>query len=145
MGQHSYHSLPLLEVLDNSLVGVEKLPGSVLFDHAWGWVEGYNNYVGSVPNLWLNRLYEWFQGYGGTVAQMESLLNEERAKISVPDWVHKVPKAGYPEYLKLTAPYENFIVTHVGSYEHSIIDMAARGIRVLVPTPTVLTTTRMGG
>jgi hypothetical protein len=127
----------LLNVLDNSLVGVEKYPGSVLLDHAWGWLPGYDNYVGSPPNLWLNRFYDWFQGYKGVVGQLESVNNEERSKTVIPDWVKKIPNSFFTDYLKLTAHFENYVMTHPGTYEHSIIDMAARGIRVLVPTPTV--------
>lgn len=126
-----------LNVLDTSLTGVQKLPGSVLLDHAWGWIPGYDNFEGDPPNLWLNRFYDWLKDYDGAVGQMESPVNEKMSNIVIPDWVQKIPNSFYPEYLKLTAPFENFVMTHPGSYEHSIIDMAARGIRVLVPTPTM--------
>jgi hypothetical protein len=35
--------------------------------------------------------------------------------------------------MEKTSQIETFILTHPGSYENSVIDMVARGIRVLVP------------
>lgn len=124
-------------ILDASLIEVQKLPRSILLDHAWGWEPGYDNFDGDPPNLWIKRFYEWFKDYDGIVGQMESPINEKMSNIVIPDWIKKVPNSFYEEYLKCTASFENFVMTHPGSYEHSIIDMAARGIRVLVPTPTV--------
>jgi len=132
--------LPALrQVLADSMVGVEKIKGSVLLDHHWSWSGGYA-IDGPNPNLWCQRLYEWLEPLKDWVAvgQMESVNHERISGVPIPDWVRRVPNAFYPEYLHSTAPYENFVMTHPGSYEHSIVDMAARGIRVFVPTPTVL-------
>jgi hypothetical protein len=128
----------LCDVLNASMAGVKKLPGSVLLDHAWGWTDG-SKCDGEDPNLWCNRLYQWLAPHKDlrVVAQLERPAHEEMAGITIPNWVRRVPGAFYPDYLRATAPYENFVMTHPGSYEHSIIDMAARGIRVLVPSPTV--------
>ena len=130
-----------LDLLNNSMVGIKKLPGSILLDHAWGWSNDGSKYKDGAepdPNLWCSRLYEWLYSLKDSVVigQLERPTHEELANLNVPNWVQKIPGAFYPEYLRMTAPYENFIMTHPGSYEHSIIDMAARGIRVLVPTPT---------
>lgn len=129
----------LLPVMNESMVGVQRMPGSILLDHAWGWAEGHKYRGGPDPNLWCTRLYKWLEPWKDliVVGQLERPEHERLAGITIPDWVRRVPGAFYPEYLRATAPYENFIMTHPGSYEHSIIDMVARGIRVLVPTPTV--------
>jgi len=128
----------LCGVLRASMEGVEKLPKSVLLDHHWSWTGGYA-LNGSNPNLWCARLYEWLEPLKDSivVGQMESLNHERISGIPIPSWVRRVPNAFYPEYLRTTAPFENFVMTHPGTYEHSTVDMAARGIRVLVPSPTV--------
>lgn len=48
------------------------------------------------------------------------------------EYVEVIPKSNYKKYMENTAKMEFFIQTHKGSYEHSIIDMAGRGIKVLV-------------
>lgn len=126
------------DLLDASMVGVTKLKGSVLLDHHWSWTDGYT-INGPNPNLWCARLYEWLESIKDwtVIGQMESPNHERISGVPIPSWVKRIPNSFYHEYLKATAPYENFIMTHPGSYEHSIVDMAARGIQVLVPTPTV--------
>ena len=54
-------------------------------------------------------------------------------KDTVCDHIEPIFKSNYKEYMEKTSEIETFIQTHPGSYEHSIIDMLARGIRVLVP------------
>jgi hypothetical protein len=115
--------LPCLRSLLDAHNSVEKFAGSILLDH--GWIE-----KGKVTD-WLPRLYEWLAPLKDrTIAQLRHPLCES---VPLPPWVHSIPQANYPTYLAQTATYETFIMTHPGSYEHSIIDMAARGIRVLVP------------
>lgn len=130
--------LPALRsALDESMVGVQKIKNSVLLDHHWSWSGDYA--INRNPNLWCQRLYDWLEPMKDWihVGQMESVNHEAASGVPIPDWVHRVPNAFYPEYLRSTAPYENFVMTHPGTYEHSTVDMLARGIRVLVPVPTV--------
>ena len=54
-------------------------------------------------------------------------------KNTVCDHIEPIFKDSYKKYMDKTCEIETFIQTHPGSYEHSIIDMLARGIRVLVP------------
>jgi len=96
-----------------------KRPGSVLLDHQW--IER-----GVQTDLPLYRCVSQMN----EVAQLRRPGRESQL---APDWVITIPKAGYIDYLDATACYETFILTHPGSYEHSIIDMAARGARVFVP------------
>lgn len=48
-----------------------------------------------------------------------------------PSWIVPLPMMPYPEYLAKTADMGTFVMTHPGSYNHTVIDMAARGIRVI--------------
>lgn len=51
----------------------------------------------------------------------------------LPPWVTPLEARPFPEYLEATARFGTFVVTHTESWGHSIVDMAARGIRVLAP------------
>ena len=114
-----------------------KHPGSVLLDHAW------LPYAGTDFN-WCPRLRQWL--HDRMAAQLirspDSYAAQRCAQLlrsgctseeHLPPGWQAIAETGYPQYLEATAHFQNFIVTHPGSYEHSIIDMAARGIRVLVP------------
>jgi hypothetical protein len=105
----------------------QKVPGSILLDHAWLLDK-------NTDRDWCGRLYEWLEPLndsGRHIAQMQRGGHEVAERFT--PWVKILPETGYPQYLAQSATYETFILTHPGSYEHSIIDMAARGIRVLVP------------
>ncbi len=133
----------------------EKWSGSVLLDHSWP-----ISLLRGPQELWYNKLYPWLEPLKDSrkIGQLRrtnvdidpdvnwklksdpiislqgrKLADAFKGQIPVPDWVQSIPECCYPEYLERTAPYENFVLTHPGSYEHSIIDMAARGIKVLVP------------
>ncbi len=120
-------SFPCIKsLLDASLEGVVKQPGSVLLDHTWLQYGGTNK-------LWCDRLYQWLEPLKDSrmVGQMRRPNHD--VGHTFPDWLKAVPETNYPNYLNLTAPYENYVLTHPGTYEHSIVDMVARGIRVMVP------------
>jgi hypothetical protein len=118
-------TLPIIRELLEPTAHIAKKPGSVLLDHPW--IEN------GVQTDWTPRLHDWLRTrmQNTPVAQ---LRRERCEKEPPPEWIRSIAESGYPTYLALTADYETFIVTHPGSYEHSIVDMAARGIRVLVPT-----------
>ena len=114
-----------------------KEPGSVLLDHVWLPIVG-------TPMDWCPRIRQWLDGYAtAQLTKPEQAYAGHRcaqlcrggceAEEQLPFGWRGIPEMSYPSYLAATATFENFIVTHPGSYEHSIIDMAARGIRVLVP------------
>lgn len=54
-------------------------------------------------------------------------------KKSIVDFVEPIIICNYEKYMESTSQIETFIQSHVGSYEHSIIDMVGRGIRTLIP------------
>ena len=136
-------SFPYVGSLLNAAPNVEKWAKSVLLDHS-----SQVELLRGPEELWCSKLHSWLGDYAKThkVAQLrrnnvdvnpEGVLQGQsigpQSIQQLPEWVGSVPEACYPEYLERTAPYENFILTHPGSYEHSIIDMVARDIRVLVP------------
>lgn len=112
-------------LLDSSQKG-EKWPGSVLLDHSWP-----INLLQNASQLWCNKLHTWLEPLKGSRV-VGQLRRNNIGDDSPPAWVRSIPESGYPEYLAATAPYENYVLTH-GSYEHSVLDMIARGTRVLVP------------
>lgn len=101
-------------------------PGSVLLDHVW------LPFCGTERD-WTERLHQWLAPVVDRHPVGQLKRGGYEAAEQFPPWVVSIPEAGYPDYLRATAEYETFILTHPGSYEHSIADMAARGIRVLVP------------
>lgn len=100
-----------------------KVPGSILLDHPW------LPFRGTRKDL-CPQLYGLLAGR----SQVSQLTRSNHDTDHVyPGWISQVQEQGYPGYLDATATAETFILTHPGSYEHSIVDMAARGTRVLVP------------
>ena len=100
-----------------------KIPGSILLDHIWQ------------PDLGTWRelspsLYEWFEPCHTkySISQLKRDPTE-----NFPNWVLPITAKAYPIYLDSTAHFETYILTHPGTYEHSVLDMAYRGTRVLVP------------
>ena len=114
--------LPCPQALLDANYSSQKMAGSVLLDHSW--IEG------GTPTDLCAKLYSWLS-WSRIIAQLRRSGHES---LEPPSWVQSIPESNYPAYLEATKQYETFILTHPGSYEHSIIDMAARGIRVLVPT-----------
>jgi hypothetical protein len=104
----------------------EKLSGSILLDHVWAPIE-------QTPQNWCPRLYEWLAPFAESRKIGQLTRNGHQQAEHFPPWVDRVSESFYREYLRRTATYETFILTHPGSFEHSIFDMVGRGIRVLVP------------
>ena len=96
----------------------------------------------SPEELWCDKLHSWLRDFAKShkVAQLrrnnvdispEAVLQGHpigsQSVRQLPEWVDSVHEACYPEYLGRTAPYENFILTHPGSYEHSVIEKYCAG------------------
>jgi hypothetical protein len=107
-----------------------KRPGTILLDHAWG---PYLKMRSSAD--WSSRIQEWLLRDDGPAAATGMVYQLDRAGQGGErhNSITPIPEASYRAYLQMTERMETFIVTHRGSYEHSVIDMAARGTRVLVP------------
>jgi hypothetical protein len=50
-----------------------------------------------------------------------------------PDFIEVIPKQSHQDYLNATKDFETYFITHLGSYNHTAVDMAVRGIRTIVP------------
>ncbi len=123
---------PYPDELINGGPKAEKWPKSVLLDHLIrnnpAWCPFYA--------CWHERLWEWLKPLSKdrVIGQMRGGWFDPEDTIPSPNWVQTLPLLCYPEYLERTAPYENYVLTHPGTYEHSVIDMVTRGIRVLIPS-----------
>jgi hypothetical protein len=99
-----------------------KIPNTILLDHVWKGIE----------KQCINELYDWLENVPRLqVKQLRRAGVDENH--TFPNWIVQIPERAYPIYLDETAHFETFILTHSGSYEHSVIDMLARGTRVLCP------------
>jgi hypothetical protein len=103
-----------------------KSKGTILLDHVWPPYCGTNK-------EWSPRLYNWLTPLKHRFAISQLRRGGCSASENFPNWVAPIEEKPYTEYLDITARFETYILTHPGSYEHSVIDMAYRGTQVLVP------------
>lgn len=96
---------------------------SILLDHSWEHIPNYP--------IWCERLYEWLEPMKDLIKVGQ--ITHGGIDNLAPSWVEQIPTLGYTDYMEATSKYANYIVTHPESYGHSVVDMAARNIRVLVP------------
>jgi len=110
---------------------VEKTPRTILLDHDYplgGWPHGMDDFVlhgaGHCKKLYtvLEQFKTDFEFY-----QLERFPEARKWK---PKWIKLVPQTNYPDYMIQTERMESFIATHPGSYNHTVVDMAARGTRI---------------
>lgn len=116
---------PIVSNLINLTSHIKKEPNSILIDHVW--------FGDKVSKDHSDMIYDWLSPLkdGRLISQLGRGVFEKQEHF--PNWISKIPESNYITYLENTAKYENFILTHPGSYEHSVIDMASRGCRVIVP------------
>lgn len=101
----------------------EKIAKTILLDD-------HNQQIGFGKDIsveitdWLEEIVS--EGY--KIYQLTKKNDKPHSKIIEP-----IFKCNYKEYMEKTSRIESFILTHPGSYENSVIDMVARGTRVLVP------------
>lgn len=90
---------------------------------------------------WLVRVLEWLEDIKDSyeIRRMTRFINlgceyeEELNVIPKRPYEIIVPPTCYGDYLKATADVETFIANHQEGYGYGIIDMVARGIRVISP------------
>lgn len=108
----------------------DKIPNSVLLDHDVSLFPCYNSPIYD----WNNFFWEYFtrnKNKFGRIAQLG------RGPVERPDFIEVIPVADSESYLKATVNFETFICTHAGSYNHTALDMALRGTRVVAPYSTL--------
>lgn len=108
---------------------VEKIPNSILIDHYW------KSYLGT-DNDWTDKIEDWLEEIKDkfTIYKIIRLPEEENR---LRPYEIPIEYTNFKNYLSITDKMESFVVTHKESYGHSILDMLARGIRVITP-PDIL-------
>ena len=104
---------------------VPKEPGSILLDHDCQLFPDH----GISGSDWTDRLWAFFEKN----KQYRPVYQLERGPVSHPDFIKKISIQSHQDYLSATAHIETFICTHAGSYNHTAVDMAVRGSKVIVP------------
>ena len=101
----------------------EKIPKTILLDD-------HNQEIGFGKDM-SAQIVNWLKEFvddGYKIYQLTKKGDIPHSKIIKPMF-----KCNYKEYMEKTSQIETFILTHPGSYENSVIDMVARGVKVLVP------------
>lgn len=106
---------------------VPKRPGSILLDHDVEWL----HWTGHRSMDWNAQIWDALHGCGSDFPDIYQLARGEAA--GRPDFVKVIPVSRMEDYLKATEEFETFVSTHMGSFNHTAVDMAIRGTRVLVP------------
>jgi len=104
---------------------VPKTRKSILLDHAWQPRLG-------TESEWTNRLIDWVEPLKDE-CKIAKLVSSTEKDFVYPDWLETIKPTTYFDFLDKTRQFETFIITHMGSYNHSIVDMAGRGMRLLAP------------
>lgn len=115
---------PVIQRLYNN---VPKRPGSILLDHDVEWL----SWVGHRSMDWNAQIWDVLCDRGAEFPDIYQLARGE-AK-GRPDFIKVIPVSRMEDYLKATEEFETFVTTHMGSFNHTAVDMAIRGTRVLVP------------
>lgn len=105
---------------------VPKKPKTLLLDHDAKLFPFYKNETKDWNERIWNLLAKDRCGY-------ERIAQLGRSDTSHPDFVEVIPKQDHAGYIEATKDFQTYFVTHVGSYNHTAVDMAVRGIRTIVP------------
>lgn len=114
--------------LDKSLYSiVPKRVGSILLDHDYECFAQHNQ-----PD------FDWNHAIWDLVDQNRDMFPDiyqlaRGAARDRPSCIKVIPLSDLPEYLRATQAFETFVATHAGSYNHTAMDMAVRGTRIVVP------------
>jgi len=120
-----------IPIIKNSYPVRCKRAGSILLDHDFEFFPQHNH-----PD------HDWNLQFWEIIDQRRSeftdLFQLARGPASQrPDGIQVIPLMSQADYLEATSQFETFICTHAGSYNHTALDMAIRGTRVLVPATSI--------
>jgi hypothetical protein len=104
------------------LINKPKIKNTILLDHQWV------DYKDNTRLEWTKKFHEIFYRYTNY-----KVFQLRRANEFIPSWITPIESTNYLDYLNKTDNISIFIPTHMGSYNHSIIDMVGRGIKVICP------------
>lgn len=104
---------------------IPKKSKSILIDHYWlPWV--------GTEKDWTAKIQSWLESISNDYTIYRLIRFPEEKKM-LRSFEIPIPQMAFPDYLARTDNIETFIITHMESYNYSIIDMVARGIRVFTP------------
>lgn len=135
VGNETVVGIPCLK---SAMIRVPKDDRAVLLDHGWPEYEARGLCLSKRLLAALRPLSNEF-----ALSQLERLYIQGApwAPSFPPPWLQGIPVMPFVNYLDVTKHFGTFIVTHAESWGHSVIDMAARGIRVVSPrgllSPTI--------
>lgn len=100
---------------------------SLLLDHPHPWK------AKPVDEAWCAELYSALKPLKGKVRVAQMQRPTARDDSPGLRWAESIPQLPYEEYLTATAPFTHFVMTHKGSYNGTVLDMAARGTVCMGP------------
>lgn len=122
-GYTSYICLPCPK---NLLTLTPKEPKTILIDHCWESFVGTGKDITYEIEVWLDDIKREYKIY-------RMIRPQDKFNHRIMDFEIPLTTSDYLTYLDHTSAIENFIVTHHEGYPYGVIDMAARGTRVLMP------------
>lgn len=96
---------------------------SILIDHYW------EPYLNTCDDMTF-QIEEWLESENRPIYRLIRFEGEEK---KIKSFEQPIFYSDYLTYLDRTSHIETFILTHKESYSYGVIDMAARGTRILVP------------
>lgn len=103
-----------------------KVPYSILIDHYW------NSYFGTNKD-WTYRIEYWLEPYAFKRPISKLVKDQIECEHNTRRWAKPLYLTNYIDYLDKTRCFEKFVITHHESFPYGVIDMAARGTKVLAP------------
>jgi hypothetical protein len=112
-----------------------KIPSKVLLDHDWPINGTIGLHLAPVYQA-LKPLKDQLQLYqairfDARAVQRSHLSSNTTELDNLPSWITPIPQSALPAYMEATKDVQTFVVTHPGSYNHAIVDMAVRGTHVV--------------
>jgi hypothetical protein len=108
----------------------EKSPKTILIDH---WDQ-------DTPSDWTLEIEKWIQEFSPEFHIARYVQDGDRPILQGGEKsseTRQLRRAPYSEWLAATDRFETFVMTHRESYGYAVLDMFARGTRVVCPTPFV--------
>lgn len=107
----------------------EKTPKTILIDH---WDQ-------DTPSDWTLQIQNWIQELSPEFRITRYVREGDRGILRDEESseTHQLRRGSYSEWLAATDRLETFVMTHRESYGYAVLDMFARGTRVVCPTPFV--------
>lgn len=142
--KHTYDKIPIENqyllspiYLPEFTHNVPKEPKSILLDHlCLVWMNDKNKEWSRNIWEWLEEIKDEYKLYclvdADTAYANKGNPHEVQMKY-LPKYITPIFATNYVDYMKKTETMETFIVTHMGSYNFSVVDMISRGIRVFAP------------